>query len=94
MTEVVAQPKWQNLSAFMMSFASKQFQVTALLIVFEAYVVWLGTHLPGGYSDNSYLALMGVVHGTLTPIIIFWFKNDQEQRKLQSQEKGNANANV
>lgn len=84
--------KWQNLSAFMMNLASKQFYVTLAVIVFEGLVLYIGVRLPEKVTNDAYIALLGVVHSFLLPVVLFWFKNDQENRRVAG-EKGNANAN-
>lgn len=85
------QPKWQNLSAFMMSLASKQFYVTLGALAFEIVVLFIGTNLHESVTNAEYLSLVGVVHSFLLPVVLFWFKNDQENRKRQ-EEKGTSNA--
>lgn len=87
MAEMNTPPKGQALGTFMMNLASKQFYVTLAIIVFEAGIVLVGTHLDGKLSNDAYVALIGVVHSFLLPIVIFWFKNDQENKRMES-DKG------
>lgn len=92
MADMITPPKGQGISTFMMNLASKQFYVTLAIIVFEGAIVWVGTHLDGKLSNDAYVALIGVVHSFLLPIVIFWFKNDQENKRIDA-EKGTSSGN-
>lgn len=80
--------KWQNLSAFMMKFNSLQFYITLAVIAFEAFVVWVGTHLPDKVTMSEYIALIGIVHGFLMLVVTFWFANDARKRELEAKGSG------
>jgi amino acid permease len=76
--------KWQTVSAFMLIFASKQFYVTLAVILFEAFVVWVGTHLPDKITMSEYIALIGIVHGFLIVVVTFWFNGDNKKRETEN----------
>jgi len=77
--------KWKKVGKFFLGLNSKRFYVTTLIILFEAFIVYLffliifKAETTPKLSVEDYLKVVSAVHLFLLPIILWWFGTEERK---------------